>query len=50
MGQGHGVLAGVVSSAFGGMAAATTRFVIGNSDPITIGAFRFGIGRACGYK
>jgi drug/metabolite transporter (DMT)-like permease len=26
------------------MAAGTTRFVIGNSDPITIGAFRFGIG------
>jgi drug/metabolite transporter (DMT)-like permease len=44
MGQGLGVLAGVLSSAFGGMAAATTRFVIGNSDPITIGAFRFGIG------
>jgi drug/metabolite transporter (DMT)-like permease len=44
MNQGLGVLAGLLSSAFGGMAAGTTRFVIGNSDPITIGAFRFGIG------
>lgn len=44
MGQGIGVVAGLLSSAFGGMAAGTTRFVISNSDPITIGAFRFGIG------
>jgi drug/metabolite transporter (DMT)-like permease len=44
MNQGLGVLAGLLSSTFGGMAAGTTRFVIGNSDPITIGAFRFGIG------
>src|SRR5579871_679237 len=44
MNQGVGVLAGLLSSAFGGMAAGTTRFIIGHSDPITIGAFRFGIG------
>ncbi len=39
-----GVLAAVLSSAFGGMAAAVTRYVIGDVDPITLAAFRFGIG------
>jgi drug/metabolite transporter (DMT)-like permease len=39
-----GVLAAVLSSTFGGMAAAVTRYVIGDVDPITLAAFRFGIG------
>ena len=39
-----GILAGVVSSALGGMAAAVTRFVIGATDPVTIAVFRFGLG------
>lgn len=39
-----GVLAAVLSSAFGGMAAAVTRYVIDDADPITLAAFRFGIG------
>src|SRR5712691_4694521 len=39
-----GVLAAVLSSALGGMAAATTRFVIGAVDPVTLAAFRFGGG------
>ena len=39
-----GVLAAVLSSAFGGMAAAVTRYVIDTIDPITLAAFRFGIG------
>jgi drug/metabolite transporter (DMT)-like permease len=39
-----GVLAAVVSSAFGGMAAAVTRFVIGATDPVTLAVFRFGLG------
>ncbi len=39
-----GVLAAVLSSAFGGMAAAVTRYVIDTVDPITLAAFRFGIG------
>lgn len=39
-----GVLAAVVSSALGGMAAAATRFVIGAVDPVTLAAFRFGGG------
>jgi drug/metabolite transporter (DMT)-like permease len=39
-----GVLVAVLSSTFGGMAAAVTRYVVGTVDPVTIAAFRFGIG------
>jgi drug/metabolite transporter (DMT)-like permease len=39
-----GVWAAVLSSTFGGMAAAVTRFVIGDADPVTLAAFRFGGG------
>jgi drug/metabolite transporter (DMT)-like permease len=39
-----GVLAGVASSALGGMAAAVTRFVIGATDPVMLAVFRFGLG------
>jgi drug/metabolite transporter (DMT)-like permease len=39
-----GVLAAILSSTFGGMAAAVTRYVIGAIDPVTIAAFRFGLG------
>jgi drug/metabolite transporter (DMT)-like permease len=39
-----GVLAAVASSSLGGLAVAVTRFVVGATDPITLGAFRFGIG------
>ena len=39
-----GVLAAVLSSALGGVAAAATRFVISGTDPVTLGAFRFGLG------
>jgi drug/metabolite transporter (DMT)-like permease len=42
-----GVLAAVLSSTFGGMAAAATRFTIGAVDPITLAAFRFGLGFLC---
>ena len=41
-----GVLIAVLSSTFGGMAGAVTRFVVGAVDPVTIAAFRFGIGVA----
>jgi drug/metabolite transporter (DMT)-like permease len=41
-----GVLIAVLSSSFGGMAGAVTRFVVGTIDPVTIAAFRFGIGIA----
>jgi drug/metabolite transporter (DMT)-like permease len=40
----NGVAAAVISSALGGSAAALTRYVIGASDPVTLAAFRFGIG------
>ena len=39
-----GVLIAVLSSAFGGTAAAVTRYLVGSLDPVTIAAFRFGIG------
>jgi drug/metabolite transporter (DMT)-like permease len=39
-----GVLIAVLSSAFGGTAAAVTRYVVGTVDPVTLAAFRFGIG------
>ncbi|MBM3598670.1 MAG: DMT family transporter [Alphaproteobacteria bacterium] len=41
-----GVIAAIVSCAAGGAAAVATRFVIGAVDPITIAAFRFGLGFA----
>jgi drug/metabolite transporter (DMT)-like permease len=43
-GERAGVMAAVVSSALGGTAAAITRYVIGATDPVTLAAFRFGIG------
>ena len=39
-----GVLAALASTAIGGIAAGTTRFAIGASDPVTLGVFRFGVG------
>ena len=39
-----GILAAVASSAFGGMAAAVTRFIIDAADPVAIAVFRFGLG------
>jgi drug/metabolite transporter (DMT)-like permease len=41
-----GVLIAVASSTFGGTAAAVTRFSVGAVDPVTLAAFRFGIGVA----
>jgi drug/metabolite transporter (DMT)-like permease len=41
-----GILIAVLSSTFGGMAGAVTRYVVGSIDPVTIAAFRFGIGVA----
>lgn len=39
-----GILAAVASSAFGGLAAAVTRYIIGATDPVTVSVFRFGLG------
>ena len=44
MSERAGVLAAVLSSGLGGVAAAATRFVIGDTDPITLAALRFGLG------
>lgn len=44
MGELAGVLAAMLSSCLGGSAIAVTRFVVGSSDPMTLGACRFGIG------
>lgn len=44
MGEIFGVLAAVLSSSLGGLSVGVTRFVIGATDPVTLGAFRFGIG------
>src|SRR5437016_12758250 len=42
-----GILAAIVSSALGGMALGATRFVIGATDPVTLGAFRYCVGFVC---
>lgn len=39
-----GVLAAMLSSAIGGSSVAATRYVVGATDPTTLGALRFGIG------
>ena len=42
-----GVPAAALSSALGGMALGATRFVIGATDPVTLGALRYGVGFLC---
>jgi drug/metabolite transporter (DMT)-like permease len=39
-----GVLIAIVSSSLGGTAAAVTRYLVGNADPITLAILRWGIG------
>jgi drug/metabolite transporter (DMT)-like permease len=39
-----GVAAAMLSSAIGGTSIAATRYVVGSTDPATLGALRFGIG------
>jgi drug/metabolite transporter (DMT)-like permease len=41
-----GVLIAIVSSALGGTAAAVTRYLVGNADPITLAVLRWSIGFA----
>jgi drug/metabolite transporter (DMT)-like permease len=41
-----GVLIAVLSSTFGGTAGAVTRYMVGALDPVTLAAFRFGVGFA----
>jgi drug/metabolite transporter (DMT)-like permease len=47
MGEWIGVAIALVSSCLGGSAAAITRFLVGNADPITLAILRWGIGFAC---
>ncbi len=41
-----GVLIAIVSSCLGGSAAAVTRYLVGDADPITLAILRWGIGFA----
>jgi len=47
VGEGVGVGIALVSSCLGGTAAAITRYLVGNADPITLAILRWGIGFAC---
>ena len=42
-----GVTIALASSCLGGTAAAVTRYLVGNADPITLAILRWGIGFAC---
>jgi drug/metabolite transporter (DMT)-like permease len=44
LGEGIGVLLAIVSSSLGGTAAAVTRYLVGNADPLTLATLRWGIG------
>jgi drug/metabolite transporter (DMT)-like permease len=43
----HGIAAGIASSLLGGTAVAATRFVIGETDPLTLALLRYGVAAAC---
>jgi drug/metabolite transporter (DMT)-like permease len=45
--QTFGVLIAIVSSCLGGSAAAVTRYLVGNADPIMLAVLRWGIGFLC---
>ena len=47
MGEWIGVSIALVSSCLGGSAAAITRYLVGNADPIALAILRWGIGFAC---
>jgi len=47
LGEWVGVAIALVSSALGGTAAAITRYLVGNADPVTLGILRWAIGFAC---
>ncbi len=42
-----GVAVALLSSVLGGTAAAITRYLVGNADPVTLAILRWGIGFAC---
>jgi drug/metabolite transporter (DMT)-like permease len=47
VGEWLGVALALVSSCLGGTAAAVTRYLVGNADPITLAILRWGIGFIC---
>jgi drug/metabolite transporter (DMT)-like permease len=47
MGEWFGVLLAIVSSCLGGTAAAVTRYLVADADPITLAMLRWGIGFLC---
>jgi drug/metabolite transporter (DMT)-like permease len=47
VGEWIGVAIALASSCLGGTAAAITRYLVGNADPITLAILRWGIGFAC---
>jgi drug/metabolite transporter (DMT)-like permease len=47
MGEWFGVSIALVSSCLGGTAAAVTRYLVGDADPITLAVLRWGIGVLC---
>jgi drug/metabolite transporter (DMT)-like permease len=47
VGEWLGVAIAIVSSSLGGTAAAVTRYLVGNADPLTLALLRWGIGVAC---
>ena len=47
VGERFGVLIAIVSSCLGGTAAAVTRYLAGNADPLTLAILRWGIGFLC---
>ena len=47
MREGTGVLIAIVSSCLGGTAAAVTRYLVGDADPVTLAILRWGIGFLC---
>jgi drug/metabolite transporter (DMT)-like permease len=47
VGEWTGVAIALVSSGLGGTAAAITRYLVGNADPITLAILRWAIGFAC---
>src|SRR3954451_8313981 len=47
LGEWFGALLVVISSSLGGTAAAVTRYLVGNADPVTLAILRWGIGFLC---
>jgi drug/metabolite transporter (DMT)-like permease len=47
VGERLGVLIAIVSSSLGGTAAAVTRYLVGDADPLTLAILRWGIGFLC---